>query len=37
MDMGRVHAWVGLVWVGLGHKIIRLGWSGWVGSNVKNI
>jgi len=28
LDMGRVHPWVWLGRVGLGHKILRLGWIG---------
>ena len=42
-SMGRVglcrfgSGWVMSVWVGLGHKILVLRGSGWVGSSAKNI
>ena len=31
MDVGWIHPWVGLDWVGLGRKFSRFGGLGWVG------
>jgi len=37
LDIGRVHPWVGSGRVGLGHKILRLGWVGLGRAQCQNI